>query len=100
MSENKECGGSEVEKLIDTNAEITDCAKQCEGVSSMFIFSTKQKRCFCETSATSQGSCTFEDMSDYHLYKYVYSGIFQIILTLHFINTSILRIFGESLISL
>ena len=76
MSENKECGGSKIEKIVNSNADIPDCASQCDGVSSMFIFSQQQKRCFCETSATAQGSCKLEDISDYHLYKYVYQGRF------------------------
>ena len=79
VSENKECEGSKIEKIVNPNADIPDCARQCEGVSSMFTFSPKQKRCFCETSGTPQGSCTFEDISDYHLYKYVSLGRFHIL---------------------
>ena len=70
VSENQECSGSEINKFVTSNAEINDCATQCRGVSSMFIFSSTYNNCYCETSATAEGTCDIVDISTYNLYKY------------------------------
>jgi hypothetical protein len=70
VSENTECSGTETEKQLQPSAEIQDCADECDGVSSMFLFSPGQNRCFCETAATAEGTCNVIDISGWHLYKY------------------------------
>ena len=70
VSENLECGGSEIRKELIPNAEVQDCARECEGVSSMFIFAPELNACYCETSATPEGTCDVVDIQGYHLYKY------------------------------
>ena len=74
VSEYKECSGNEIDKLLPENAEIQDCATDCEDISSMFIFSGSLNKCFCETSATAEGACHVIDNVNYHLYKYVNYG--------------------------
>ena len=73
----KECGGSEVNKgRMDS---IDECAKACNGISSMFAFGTNDfgvVRCFsdgcqclCETAAKDDGTCDMVDHKGYHLYR-------------------------------
>ena len=69
VAANRECSGLEIDKNLQTNAQIQDCAKECEGVSSMFIFTHHHNHCFCETSATGI-TCDMIDLQDYDLYKY------------------------------
>ena len=84
--EKKECKGKEESKgKLDS---VQECADACFGVSSMFIFGTndygtarcegngKQCQCFCETSATDDGSCDITDHNGYRLYKYIPPGKF------------------------
>ena len=67
----QQCSGNEIKKKLQPNAEIQDCATECEGVSSMFIFSIQTDRCYCETSATAEGTCaTLDNSWGYDLYKY------------------------------
>jgi hypothetical protein len=73
-----ECGGSEVGK--GKLPSVDDCASKCEGVASMFAFGTNDFgtdrcndegcSCYCETSATEEGTCEREDHNGYRLYKY------------------------------
>jgi hypothetical protein len=93
VSGNTECSGAETEKTLQPDAEIQDCANECDGVSSMFLFSPGQNRCFCETAATAEGSCTVIDIVGWDLYKYGNEGRFLIIFrklailrTMKFIN--------------
>ena len=78
----KECDGSEISK--GRQPTLADCANQCEGTASMFVFGTNDYeeircnndgcRCICETSAISDGSCDQVDHNGYRLYKYVTKG--------------------------
>ena len=78
VAEKKECGSSEIE--IGYLHSVEDCASRCKGVARMFIFGTndfgnnrcdsKGCKCFCETSATNQGTCNIIDHTGYRLYKY------------------------------
>ena len=71
VAENQECSGSEISKNLQPNAEIHDCAKECKGVSSMFIFRPRYNSCYCETIATAKGTCATVDLQESNLYKYV-----------------------------
>ena len=82
IAEKKECGGSEINKGYESALE--DCAKQCRGTASMFLFGTNDYgttrcnddgcTCVCETSATVDGSCDQVNHSGYRLYKYMEEG--------------------------
>ena len=79
VSENTECSGTETERSIQPSATIQDCALACDGVSSMFLFSPGQNRCFCETAAAADGTCSVIAIQGWHLYKYGSEGRFLII---------------------
>ena len=70
----KKCTGSEVYK--GTLPTIAECAFNCQGIASMFVFGTNNGcifglcRCLCETSASGDGSCHQKDHNGYRLYKY------------------------------
>ena len=59
---------------------IEECAENCRDVSSMFAFGTNdfgttrcndgKCACYCETAATSDGSCTINTHNGYRLYSY------------------------------
>ena len=70
MAKNQVCGGAETLKEIGPNGQIEDCARECKGVTSMFIFDIETKKCFCEDSATAQGTCKLINFKGYYLYKY------------------------------
>ena len=80
VSENTECSGSETEKQLQPDSDIQDCARECSGVSSMFLFSPRRNRCFCETAASTDGTCDVIDIQGWDLYKYGNEGNFLIIL--------------------
>ena len=63
-----ECSGSEESKGCLTS--VDDCASQCEGVASMFIVAMDSYCCYCETSATEEGTCETQSIDGYRLYKY------------------------------
>ena len=63
-----ECSGSEESKGSLTS--VDDCASQCKGVASMFIVSMNSYSCYCETSATEEGTCETQSIDGYRLYKY------------------------------
>ena len=77
VQRNAECSGSEIEKALQRNARRRHCADACEGVSSMFLFSRRQNRCFCETAATPEGTCDVIDIRGWTLFKY--GGSFLIV---------------------
>ena len=79
VAERKECGGSE--KFKGRFFTVEECALKCNEIASMFIFGTnnfgqrrcnKKKgcKCYCETSANDNGSCTEKNHKGYRLYKY------------------------------
>ena len=70
VSTNSECSGSETQKTLVANSEIKDCADACNGVSSMFIYSKIHNKCYCETSASPDGTCNVKSMSGYNLFRY------------------------------
>ena len=76
VAKNTECSGDETKIVLQPNAKIHDCAKKCNGVSSMFLFNQVYERCFCEIAATAEGSCTFKDAEYFDLYKYGKEGRF------------------------
>ena len=59
---------------------VEECAEACTGVSSMFIFGTndfgkkrcnrKGCKCYCETSAATDGTCNVKNHRGYRLYRY------------------------------
>ena len=80
MAEKKECLGSEMYK--GRVHSVDACGSLCQGVSSMFIFGTNDFgyegscysagcNCYCETSATNEGTCDIWSNYGYRLYKYV-----------------------------
>ena len=78
VAEKNECSGSEI--LKGNFYTTDDCASQCKGVASMFLFGTNdfgEPRCYnngcycyCETNATTEGNCTKVVNKGYQLYKY------------------------------
>ena len=78
-AEKKECSGSEENK--GKLQSVDACASKCKGEASMFIFGTEDFgdsvcvgggcNCYCETSATEQGTCDIIDHTAYRLYKYI-----------------------------
>ena len=79
VEEKKECSGSEESKGYVQS--LGTCASICKGEASMFIFGTNDFgesrcnsdgcKCYCETSATEQGTCDIIDHTAYRLYKYI-----------------------------
>ena len=71
---------------------LEECASVCNGVSSMFVFGTNDFGndnqcnidssdwrplgclCYCETSATAEGTCNSYSHNGYRLYKYTSGG--------------------------
>ena len=84
VSEKKECGGSEFH--IGALSTIDECSKSCYGRSSMFAFGTNDYgtircwengcSCYCETAASSEGTCSQSNHNGYRLYKYKTTGNF------------------------
>ena len=78
MAEKKECSGSE--KRMGSFKHIYECASKCKGVASMFVFGTNDFgvnrcdsngcECYCETSATVEGTCSQRNHEGFNLYKY------------------------------
>ena len=76
--EKAECGGAEV-YLDETFHSIDECAKACNGISSMFAFGTNDFgndrcwsngcACLCETAANDDGNCDVVGNTGYRLYK-------------------------------
>ena len=62
-------------KRLHSNAEISDCADECRGVSSMFLFRDPPRTsCYCETAATPDGMCDLTSTIGFNLYKYFNHG--------------------------
>ena len=82
VEEKKDCSGSEINK--GKLQWVGDCAAQCKGEASMFIFGTNDFGtarcygdgcdCYCKTSATGEGTCTRVNHNGYRLYKYGATG--------------------------
>jgi len=78
VSEKRECGGSEI--WAGHLATVDECAKSCYGRSSMFAFGTNDYgmercweggcSCYCETAASSEGTCSEGFHLGFRLYKY------------------------------
>ena len=68
----------------ESKKDILDCAKECKGKASMFIFGTNDFgndrcseegcHCSCETSATPGGTCNMVTNTGYRLYKFFDPG--------------------------
>jgi len=78
VADRKECGGKEVNKgFLST---VDQCAKACKTTSTMFAYGTndfgatrcndKGCRCFCETAAFKDGTCSEVKHNGYRLYRY------------------------------
>ena len=79
VSEKQECGGSEEDGPHDAT-EVQDCFNKCYGVSSMFVFSSTHKNCYCQTSATAEVTCgVVANHFGANLYEYTNLGRFLII---------------------
>ena len=105
----KECSGSEISK--GKLPSVDDCASQCEGVASMFAFGTNDYltnrcnndgcSCYCETSATEDGTCNSVNHNGYRLYKYGIANSKGFFHVLHESNiTKILNIYKHTIIYL
>ena len=74
MEENKECDGSDISK--GRFLKVGGCSTACHGISTMFIYGTGKKcnrkgcKCWCETSARPDGTCSMNPIQNYELYKY------------------------------
>ena len=82
VSEKRECGGSEIH--AGALATVDKCANSCNGKSSMFAFGTNDYgtvrcgetgcSCYCETAASSEGTCSEGFHLGFRLYKYKTTG--------------------------
>ena len=75
MAEARECSGTKEHGCLQTSAE--NCARSCHNRSSMFVFASSSGRChggkcecFCETSASANGTCNQTENSATDLYKF------------------------------
>ena len=78
FAERKECDSTEIFK--GKLPSVDNCASQCKGVASMFIFGTNDYgtdrcnddgcSCYCETSATEEGTCNRKNHNGFRLYKF------------------------------
>ena len=82
VADKQECGGSEVNKR--GVKDMKSCARECYGVSSMFIYGTNDFgtnrcgeawvgngcACVCETAAKVEGTCNMVKHNGYRLFKY------------------------------
>ena len=78
----KECDGSEIN--AGRFSTLVECAEICKGKSTVFAFGAKVPRssnnrcfadgcqCLCETSASTDGTCSQASHIGYRLYKYRY----------------------------
>ena len=77
VSEKNECSGSEESGCLQ--ASLEDCARACHTRCTMFVYGREggsrcygdKCLCYCETSASDEGTCSEIDHPDYNLYKYV-----------------------------
>ena len=75
--ENEQCVGSKASLVMTETKE--ECAIKCLGESSMFLWGSEgclgsDCPCFCETSASDDGSCDREPKNGVKLYKFI-SGL-------------------------
>ena len=81
------CEGTDEEaKDVEASNDRLDgpkeCAKKCHGVSSMFRFQMgggdpnlrDSVNCYCEKSATEEGTCQFKRIAHFSLYKFTNIG--------------------------
>ena len=79
VAEKTECSGKEYSRGYMANAE--QCAVACKGWSTLFVFGTNDFgtnrcndeghcRCYCETQALKDGTCSQIDHAGYRLYKF------------------------------
>ena len=69
VAHNKECDGSEIRS--GSFGSVSECYNSCKSLASMFIFPSSVGSCYCETSATNDGTCNMKDIYGYGLYKIV-----------------------------
>ena len=75
VAEGQQCSGEKISK--GRPAKVEECAAQCKNVSSMFMFgigSWKVGKCWCEKTASADGTCYQTDISGYNLYRFVLNG--------------------------
>ena len=82
MADKQECAGSEVN--LRGVKDMKSCARECYGVSSMFLYGTNDFGtnrcneawiglgcvCVCETAAKEDGTCNMVKHNGYRLFKY------------------------------
>ena len=81
VADKKYCDGSEFN--IGVVSTLEECAKKCVWTS-MFLYGTNDFgggrcdgrgcKCFCESGATTLGTCDLLDHNGYRLYKYKIAG--------------------------
>ena len=98
VADKTECRGSEKDMGYISTAD--ECSKKCKGQSSMFSFGTRDYgdsrcgftgcKCFCETSASMDGTCSQVSHNGYRLYKYKTDGkisfVYFVLITLYLCN--------------
>ena len=78
VAEGQQCSGEKISK--GRPAKVEECAAQCKNVSSMFMFGIGNKCdsdgcvCWCEKTASADGTCYQADISGYNLYRFVLNG--------------------------
>ena len=82
VADKTECRGSE--EFAGALSTLVECAEKCKGRSSMFAFGVEVPgssssrcnsdgcQCLCETSASTDGTCSQAGHIGYRLYKYRY----------------------------
>ena len=89
VAEKKECDGLEI--LFndeESKNSIVDCANECKGKASMFLYGTNDFgndrcsengcSCSCEISATRGGTCNMVSHTGYRLYKFLDNGKYSL----------------------
>ena len=75
VAEQTECSETGVNACLQSSVE--DCARACEIKSSMFLYGRQGEacyrskcKCFCESLASQDGTCSQESSSGYDLFRY------------------------------
>ena len=79
-----ECTGTEI--YHDIVSSIENCAGVCSRLATMFLYGTNSEtctdegcKCWCETSAGYEGTCTTKSNTNFNLYRFTGDGMLSLV---------------------
>ena len=79
-----ECTGTEIYQ--DIISSIENCAGICSRLATMFLYGTNSEtctdegcKCWCETSAEYEGTCTTKSNTNFNLYRFTGDGMLSLV---------------------